>query len=80
MTATTNLGLVTGATPTILGSFFEGNGELPQSGGLTQVGSTFYGMTAFGGDNGEGTLYSLPVTGMLQTTPAPFAPPLLVVP
>ena len=37
-------------------------------GSLTLSGSTLYGMTAAGGANGDGTIFSIPVTGGTPTT------------
>ena len=60
---------VSGGTPTTLLSFNGTNGENP-SGGLTlrANGSTLYGMTSWGGANGIGTVFSIPVSGGTPTT------------
>ena len=57
-----------GGTPTILFSFDNTHGEFPQ-GSLTvdSSGSTLYGMTAGGGANGEGTIFSMPTGGGTPT-------------
>ena len=46
------------------------NGSSP--GELTLIGSTLYGTTAYGGANGNGTIFSMPVTGGASTTLASF--------
>ncbi len=48
-------------------SFNGTNGENP-NGNLILVGSTLYGMTSQGGANGEGAIFSIPVTGGTPTT------------
>jgi uncharacterized repeat protein (TIGR03803 family) len=59
---------VTGGSPTVLASFNNNNGAQPAS-GLTLIGNTLYGTTFNGGNlalnsgYGEGTIYSLPLTG-----------------
>ncbi len=62
---------VTGGTPTTLTSFNGTNGEVPE-GSLTLSGSTLYGTTAYGGAYGsgigDGTIFSLPVTGGTPAT------------
>ncbi len=59
---------VTGGTPTTLLSFNGTDGETPR-GSLTLSGdgSTFYGMTNGGGADGDGTVFSIPVTGGTPT-------------
>ena len=61
---------VTGGAPTILASFDGTNGA--PDGSLTLSGSTLYGMTSEGGANGgplgDGTIFSIPVTGGTPTT------------
>jgi uncharacterized repeat protein (TIGR03803 family) len=52
---------------TTLASFNGTNGETP-AGSLTLSGSTLYGMTSLGGQQNEGTVFSLPVTGGAPTT------------
>ena len=42
---------------------------------LTLSGSTLYGTTIGGGANGEGTVFSVPVTGGSPTTLATFSYP-----
>jgi uncharacterized repeat protein (TIGR03803 family) len=61
-----------GGTPTILGSFSgTANGANPR-GDLTLVGSTFYGTTSAGGANGDGGIFSIPLTGGVPTLLASF--------
>ena len=48
-------------TLTTLSAFDWTHGANPQ-GSLILNGSTLYGMTEFGGDNGDGTIFSVPVT------------------
>ena len=63
---------VTGGTPTTLGSFNNStNGSVPDS-NLTLSGSTFYGTTYNGGAAGDGTVFSIPMTGGTPTTLASF--------
>jgi len=61
---------VSGGPPTILYSFdngaHSGSGAFP-FGSLTLSGSTLYGMTAAGGADGDGTVFSIPVTGGTPT-------------
>ncbi len=52
-------------------SFNGTNGGFP-NGSLTLSGSTLYGMTEDGGANGDGTIFSIPVTGGTPTTLASF--------
>ena len=60
---------VTGGTPTTLLSFGGSNGQGPEGDlTLSSDGSTFYGMTSSGGANGNGTIFSIPVTGGTPTT------------
>jgi uncharacterized repeat protein (TIGR03803 family) len=59
---------VTGGTPTTLFDFDGTHGENPYFGSLTLSGSTLYGMTEYGGANGKGTIFSIPVTGGTPTT------------
>jgi uncharacterized repeat protein (TIGR03803 family) len=58
-------------TLTTLGSFNNADGNGP-SGNLTLVGSTLYGTTVYGGanglGNGDGTVFSIPVTGGVPST------------
>jgi uncharacterized repeat protein (TIGR03803 family) len=64
---------VTGGTPTVLASFDGTNGGEPYGSlTLSTDGSTLYGMTAFGGQYGEGAIFSIPVTGGTPTTLASF--------
>ena len=49
-------------TLTTLTSFNGTNGQEPYFGSLTLSGSTLYGMTPLGGANGDGTVFSIPVT------------------
>ncbi len=62
-----------GITPTNLASFSGTNGKFPW-GRVTfsADGSTLYGMTADGGANGEGNIFSIPVTGGTPTNLASF--------
>ena len=53
-------------TLTTLASFNGTDGSQPAD-SLTLVGSTLYGMTYSGGANGDGTIFSLPVTGGTPT-------------
>jgi uncharacterized repeat protein (TIGR03803 family) len=56
----------TGGTPNILCSFTGNGGACPganPNGSLTFSGSTLYGMTSAGGANGDGLVFSLPITG-----------------
>ena len=73
---------VSGGTPTVLASFNGTDGEQPY-GSLTLVGSTLFGMTtgggAYGGQNangiyGDGTIFSIPVSGGTPTTLFSFNP------
>jgi len=58
---------LTSDTLTILGSFNgTGDGANPY-GDLTLVGSTFYGTTSAGGADGDGAIYSMPLTGGTPT-------------
>ncbi len=60
---------VTGGTPTTLLSFNGTNGANPYGNvTLSANGSTLYGMTHVGGTNGDGTVFSIPVTGGTPTT------------
>jgi uncharacterized repeat protein (TIGR03803 family) len=63
---------ITGGTPTILASFNDATGTLPVPvvGNLILSGGMLYGATAEGGANGEGTVFSVPITG---GTPAVLA-------
>lgn len=59
---------LSGGTATFLTSFAsKSTGETPQ-GSLTLIGSTLYGTTEFGGATGNGSVFSLPVTGGTATT------------
>ena len=58
-------------TLTTLASFSGSDGEYPEA-GLTLSGSTLYGTTAIGGANGDGTIFSIPVTGGTPTVLASF--------
>ena len=60
---------VTGGTPTTLASFNGTNGADPVAGlTLSANRSTFYGVTDSGGANGDGSVFSIPVTGGTPTT------------
>ena len=54
---------VTGGAPNVLFSFDGTHGANPGPSSLTLVGSTLYGVTCEGGAYGEGTIFSIPVTG-----------------
>lgn len=54
---------VTGGTPTVLYSLDWEHGTSPNGTCLTLSGSTLYGMTAYGGANNYGTIFSEPVSG-----------------
>ncbi len=64
---------VSGGTPAVLASFNNTNGSNP-NGSLTLSGdgSTFYGTTAQGGANGDGAVFSVPVSGGTPTLLASF--------
>ena len=55
----------------MLASFNGSNGGYPGA-GLTLIGSTLYGTTAVGGANGDGTVFSVPVSGGSPTVLASF--------
>jgi uncharacterized repeat protein (TIGR03803 family) len=59
-----------GATETVLGSFdgTAASGHFFNPGNVTLAGSTLYGVTEWGGANGEGTIFSVPATGGPITT------------
>src|SRR5277367_5105058 len=54
-----------------LASFNVGDGAGPQA-GLILSGNTLYGTTGYGGANGDGTVFSVPVTGGTPTVLASF--------
>jgi uncharacterized repeat protein (TIGR03803 family) len=57
-----------GGTPTVLASFNSSDGANPYGGlTLSANGSTFYGMTQYGGAHNDGTIFSIPVTGGTPT-------------
>ena len=56
---------------TTLTSFNGTDGSAPW-GDLTLIGSTFYGMTSAGGAHGDGTIFSIPVTGGTPTNLTSF--------
>ena len=63
----------TGGTPTVLASFNGTNGNQPfGSLTLSADGSTLYGMTSAGGVDGDGNIFSIPVTGGTPTNLASF--------
>ena len=68
---------VSGGTPTILAAFSGSNGAVPV-GNVTVVGNTLYGVTLQGGNmslnygQGDGTVFSLPVTGGTPTALVTF--------
>ncbi len=55
-------------------SFSGTSGDTPE-GGLTLSGSTLYGTTAYGGVNGDGNIFSMPVTGGAPTNLTSFTGP-----
>lgn len=62
----------TGGALTTLANFSGSNGVSPYA-GLILIGSTLYGTTEGGGDaKGDGTVFSLPLTGGMPTTLAVF--------
>ena len=74
---------VSGGTPTVLASFNGADGISPRAldpvtSSLTLVGSTLYGTTEYGGtafnsgQNGDGVVFSVPVTGGTPTVLASF--------
>ncbi len=63
---------VTGGTQTVLASLTGSAGVISTNGGVILVGSTLYGTTAPGGDNGYGAVYSVPLTGGTATVLASF--------
>jgi uncharacterized repeat protein (TIGR03803 family) len=54
-----------------LASFNSANGKFPDA-GLTLSGSSLYGTTEEGGANGDGTVFSVPITGGTPTVLASF--------
>ena len=59
---------VTGGTPTVLASFNGTDGRAPwDTLTLSADGSTFFGTTLYGGANGAGVIFGLPVTGGTPT-------------
>ena len=56
---------------TVLASFNGSNGSEP-NGGLTLSGNTLYGTTVVGGANGDGTVFSVPLSGGTPTVLASF--------
>jgi uncharacterized repeat protein (TIGR03803 family) len=68
---------VSGGTPTVLAAFNFTDGALPLAGltlsGGTLYGTTYHGGATFGGgNNGDGEVFSLPVTGGTPTVLASF--------
>jgi uncharacterized repeat protein (TIGR03803 family) len=64
---------VSGGTPKLVGNFSgTANGEFPAS-DLTLIGSTLYGTTESGGANGDGGVFSIPVSGGTPTLLASFS-------
>jgi len=57
---------------TTLATFNYADGAYPKGGELVLSGSTLYGTTSWGGANGDGNVFSLPVTGGTPTTLATF--------
>jgi len=49
-------------TYTVLNDFAEATGSLP-AGGLTPDGTVLYGVTTFGGDNGDGAIFTINTDG-----------------
>jgi uncharacterized repeat protein (TIGR03803 family) len=65
---------ITGAPPTVLGSFNFNNGSGPRAGlTLSSDSTTFYGTTFGGGSNGQGAVFSVPVAGATPTATASFS-------
>ncbi len=69
---------ITGGTPTVLASFDGSNGNMPFA-GLTLSSNVLYGTTEYGGagymgtpGTGNGTLFSVPITGGTPTVLASF--------
>ena len=60
-------------TFTTLGSFNGTDGAYPTTSSLTLIGNTLYGMTRGGGANGDGAVFSIPVSGGTPTTLASFS-------
>jgi uncharacterized repeat protein (TIGR03803 family) len=63
---------VTGGAPTVLATFSPATGDYPTYSGVTLVGNNLYGTTGMGGAYGDGTIYSIPVTGGVPTVLASF--------
>lgn len=63
---------ITGGTPTVLASFNGTDGGSYPSSSLIQIGSTLYGTTSGGGAYGDGTVFSVPVSGGTPTVLASF--------
>ena len=64
---------VSGGSPTLLASFSGSNGNEPVAGlTLSADGSTLYGTTMYGGAYGDGTVFSIPVSGGSPTLLASF--------
>ncbi len=63
---------VSGGSPTVLTSFNGSNGQWPYYGALVLSGNTLYGTTSHGGAYGDGTVFSLPVSGGSPTVLASF--------
>jgi uncharacterized repeat protein (TIGR03803 family) len=64
---------ITGGTPTVLASFDGTNGTNPwASVTFSGDGSILYGTTGFGGTSGDGTVFSVPITGGTPTVLASF--------
>jgi uncharacterized repeat protein (TIGR03803 family) len=64
---------ITGGTPTLLASFSFSTGSNLQGGlTLSPEGNTFFGTTAYGGANGRGAVFALPIAGGTPTVLASF--------
>ena len=64
---------MTGGSPTVLTSFKGGNGQYPTAGlTLSADGSTLYGTTYQGGTYGDGTVFSVPLSGGSPTVVGSF--------
>lgn len=58
---------ITSATLTVLHSFDNTDGEFPEHGVVMDKNGNLYGVTAFGGSGGEGTVYEIASNGTFST-------------